>query len=235
MIKTLQKELNIPATGKIDDFLISQMMMELGTLTEPEPVTIGGNRGIACKDILVFNPNSGTKNFSNCISGSFSYGQKPCSIMVNNGVVKWESACHAWANFPEAVLYRMNDGGFGMVKVKYASELPKNIDWAVGGVGLGKFYNPNEEGFCKFTHNKQSFDYSDVLRKTNHTAVAVKNGLIYLFYFKGLNGKQVNNFMANTLEADFAVMLDGGHVASMNCEAFKTNTSQKQYFAIQGI
>lgn len=182
---------------------------------------------IVCRDITLSNPGKGTKYYANSLSGSFSYLKKPCSILVNRGEVLCSSACHAWLGQPETVLYRLEDGAFGARRCLSADELPQGVRWAVGGMGLGKTYAPKTEGFTG--------DYADVLRKTNHTVLGVKNGMVYLIYAKSMDGEQVNAFVRDKLLLDLAIMLDGGHVASINgAERFaQINTAQKQYYLIQ--
>ena len=184
---------------------------------------------IIAKDIVVANPGSGCKNFVNSLSGSFSYQQKPCSIMVNQGKEIWGAACHAWLDKPESVLYRMDDGTFGIMRAKYSSELPEGIRWAVGAMGLLDNYDPAAEGF--------SGAYADVLRKTNHTVLGVKAGMVHMVYCRNMTGQQVNEFCRDKLKLELAVMLDGGHVAAINgAESFaRINVSQAQYYLIQAV
>ena len=180
-------------------------------------------------EITISNPKKGCKNFANSLSGSFSYVKQPCSIAVNDGEVLWPDACHAWLNHPESVLYRLKDGSFGVKRCRSAGELPKNVRWAVGGMGLGKLYAPKEEGFTG--------QYADVLRRTNHTALGVKNGLVYLIYAKNMVGAEVNTLCTDKLQLDYAIMLDGGHVAAIwGEEKFaQINGAQPQYYMIQAI
>ena len=166
------------------------------------------------------------------ISGSFTYpsGQTPCSILVNNGKTVCGYACHAYTtNQPESVIYRLNNGKFGIKRVKFTTELPKDVKWAVGGMGLLANYDPAGEGF--------SGVYSDVLRKTNHTVLAVKNDKVYGVYYKNMTAAQINAHCRDKMQFDYAIMLDGGHIAAINgAESFaKINTSQVQGYGIQFI
>lgn len=203
-------------------------------------IKLAGCPTIVADDILAFDPNSGLKNFANSLSGSFTYpaGDKPCSILINNGVDVCSYACHSWLDFPETVIYRKKDGTFGCGKYKNTSAIPDraNVVWAVGGVGLIDKYNPLEEGFCKGVKNGKSFNYSDVLRKTAHTVLGIKDSKCHLMYFPLHSGADVNKTMC--LEKfQMAVMLDGGHIAGINgSEPFaQINRSTRQGYALQGI
>lgn len=184
---------------------------------------------IIAEDIVAANPKKGCASFANSMSGGFSYNAAPCSILVDRGNILGSVACHAWLGNPETVLYRTEDGRFGLTRAKSVSDLPKNIRWAVGGMGLMNMYDPDKEGF--------SGKYADVLRITNHTLIGVKNGKVYLVYCKTMSGNQVNNFVSEKLKLDMAIMLDGGHVAAMNgAEPFsKINMWQTQYSLLQGV
>lgn len=184
---------------------------------------------IVCEDIIITNPGKGCGSFKNSLSGSFSYQKKPCSILVNNGQSVYGAACHAWLGQPESVLYRLKNGQFGIKRAIYDNQLPKDLRWAVGGMGLLDMYNPAAEGFTG--------NYADVLRDTNHTVLGVKTGMVYLIYCKSMTGAQVNTYCRDKLKLDMAIMLDGGHVAAINGEESfaKINTGQAQYYLIQGV
>ena len=230
MIKSVQKAIGALANGWVGAQTMSDLAVAVGA-DECWPCTmrIYDMPVIIAKDILVCNPKSGCKNFTNSMSGSFSYQQKPCSILINRGDVLCGSACHAWLGKPESVLYRLDDGTFGIQRAKYSTELPEGIRWAVGAMGLLDMYDPAAEGF--------SGTYSDVLRKTNHTVLGVKRGMVHMVYCRSMAGQQVNDFCRDKLKLEMAVMLDGGHVAAINgAESFaRINTSQAQYSMIQAI
>lgn len=198
--------------------------------TESLPMTtkLNGMPAIIARDIVVWNPTSGLKNWGNSLSGSFSYQRKPCSILINWGKTVCGSACHAWLGKPETVIYRLKTSEYGIKRCTYATELPNNVQWAVGGLGLLEYYDPKVEGFTGA--------YSDVLRKTNHTVLGIKDDLCHLIYCKSMTGAQVNDF-CKKLGLEMAIMLDGGHVAAINgSESYaKINTSQVQFYAIQGV
>jgi N-acetylmuramoyl-L-alanine amidase len=193
---------------------------------------------IIADDILLFDPNSGLKNWANTISGSFTYpsGQKPCSIMINKGVDIYSYSCHGWLGFPETVLYRYKDGEFGIGKFKSTSEIPnrKEVLWAIGGMGLLDKYNPSEEGFSRFVKNGKTYDYSDVLRLTSHTLIGIKDNECYLVYITSMTGSQGNEY-AKECGFEKALWLDGGHISAINSTDTKINIDTTQGYAIQGI
>lgn len=193
------------------------------------PVIIGN-------DLLAFDPNGPLKSYTNSMLGSFTYPRAttPCSILVNNGQVIWNDACRAWAGYPEAVIYRLKDGTFGHGEFKYASELPKNVKWAIGGFGLMDMWNPAGQGFK--TINGTDY-YNSVVYKTNHNVLGIKNGKVYGVYYKNMTGQQVDAHCKNWMRFDFAIMLDGGGLAAINgTEKFaQINTGSKQGYGIQFI
>lgn len=201
---------------------------------------VNGMPAIMADDILVFNPKTSLSAYANTLSGSFTYpsGQEPCSIMINKGSDIYSYACHAWLDYPESVIYRYKDGRFGIKRCLNTSEIPdrKNVLWAVGGMGLLDFYYPKSEGFTRFTKGGKTYDYSDVLRRTNHTLLGIKNNRCYLIYCSNMTGSEVNNYAKNS-GFELAIMLDGGHIAGINgSESYsKINTKQRQGYALQGI
>lgn len=224
------------AIGAYDNGVIgAQTMSDVAAVVKADcfPITlqIYGYPVIIGNDILAFDPNGGLKSYNNSLSGSFTYpsGQKPCSILVNKGQAVYSAACHAHIGKPESVLYRLDSGVFGVKKCKSTADLPANVRWAVGGMGLLSAYDPAGEGF--------SGAYSDVLRKTNHTVLAVKNDKVYGVYYKNMTAAQINAHCRDKMQFDYAIMLDGGHIAAINgAESFaKINTSQVQGYGIQFI
>lgn len=228
MIKAIQKAVGALQDGIIGTGTMSDLAAAVKADCWPLTLNLYSNPVIICKDIKVFNPSKGCSGFSNSLSGSFSYQKKPCSILISDGKTLCSAACHAHINKPESVLYRLNNGSFGLKRCLSASDLPSGVRWAVGGMGLLGFYDAAAEGFTGV--------YSDVVRKTNHTMLGVKNGLVYLCYCKNMTGAQVNAY-AQKLGLTHAIMLDGGHVAAINGgESFaKINTGQAQYYMIQGV
>lgn len=228
MIKAIQKKIGVTQDDAIGTETMSSLAIKLDADCFPLTLKIYDMPVIIAEDIVVCNPSTGLKSYSNSLSGSFSYQKKPCSILINKGVTVYSAACHAFLGKPESVLYRLDNGKFGIKRCEYSSELPSGVKWAVGGMGLLDNYSPSTEGF--------SGNYADVLRKTNHTALGVKDGMCYLIYCKSMTALQVNSY-CKKLGLELAIMLDGGHVAGINgAESFaKINTSQTQYYMIQGV
>lgn len=182
---------------------------------------------IICRDIVPTAVNAPLKNYANSISGSFSYQSKPCSILVSNGKAICGAACHAWLGKPESVLYKTADGKVGIKRVTYVGELPANLKWAVGGVGLLGNYSPAAEGFTGA--------YADVLRSTSHTAIGYKRGLFYLVYVPANHTAAQVNDWCRKMNFEMAIMLDGGHVSAINSASKKLNTTQKQFYIVHGV
>ena len=181
---------------------------------------------ILCDDIIPAAVNAPLRSYADAISGGFSYRGKPCSILVAWGKVIYGAACHAHIGKPESVLYRLTDGYIGIRRVKTASELPKNVKWAVGGAGLLDMYAPKQEGFAA--------QYADVLRRTSHTFTGTHGDKIVLGYVKSMTAEEVNAYVKR-MGLDHAIMLDGGHVAAINSAATKINTTATQHSIIQGV
>ena len=125
---------------------------------------------------------------------------------------------------PESVLYKTTDGAVRIARVSSAAALG-GVVWAVGGLGLLDRYDPAAEGFTGA--------YSDVLRKTNHTVLGYKGGMLYGVYCKAMTAQQVNAFVRDKLKLEYAVMLDGGHVAAIHAAVSRINTNQRQYYAVR--
>ena len=226
LVKAIQTAVGAQADNSIGPVTLVDIAVKVGAKCFPLAVNLYEQPSIICDDILVFNPKTGCGNYMNSISGSFSYQKNPCSILINGGKVVYGNSCHYWLKKPESVLYGLKTGKHGVKRCISSSELPSGVEWAVGGLGLLDSYNPTAEGFTGA--------YSDVLRRTNHTMIGVKNGKIYLCYCKNMTAQQVNAH-AKKLNLEHAVMLDGGHVAAINSASTKINTAQVQYYAIQAV
>lgn len=229
LLQAIQSRIGAAQDGILGPASAVDLAVEVGADCWPLTIQLYGHPVIVCEDITISNPKKGCKYFANSLSGSFSYVKQPCSIAVNDGKVLGANACHAWLGQPETVLYRLRDGRFGWKRVLYADQLPAGVKWAVGGMGLLGMYAPKEEGFAG--------QYADVLRDTNHTVLGVKRGMVYLIYVKSLTGAQVNELCRDKLQLDYAVMLDGGHVAAIwGDERFaQINGTTAQYYMIQAI
>lgn len=226
LVTSIQTAVDAYPDNSIGPVTLVDIAVKVGANCFPLAVNLYEQPSIICKDIIAFNPKAGLKNYKNSLSGSFSYQSKPCSFLISNGTPIYTSSCHAWLGKPESVLYKLNNGQYGIKRCTNPSDLPANVKWAIGGVGLLGNYNPTVEGFTG--------SYSDVLRLTNHTMIGMKKGMVYLCYCKNMTAAQVNAH-AKKLNLEYAIMLDGGHVAAINSEATKINTSQAQYYAIQAV
>lgn len=230
MFAAMQRALGIPANEWVGAQTMCTLAQRVGADCFPITLEIYGKPCIVARDIVVCNPKAGVGSFANSISGSFSDGIAPVSILVADGKAVREVSCHFWdkPGYPESVLYRAADGTIGIRRVRSYEELPK-LKWAVGGFGLLSMYNPAAEGFTG--------KFADVLRRTAHTVLGEKDGWLYLLYLKNMTAAEVNSFCKSKLMLDRAIMLDGGHVAAINgAEKFaQINMGQKQLYLIQGV
>lgn len=231
LFKAIQKTVGSAQNGSIDCQTMVDIAVKLGADCFPITLQMFGYPVIIGNDLLAWSPKSSLYGFNNSMLGSFTYPRAttPCSILINYGKVICGDSCHSHIKKPESVIYRTNDGEFGIKRVIYTSELPKNIKWAVGGMGLMDMYDPDAEGFTGV--------YSDVLRKTNHNVLGVKNDKVYGVYYKNMTGQQINTHCKNTMKFDYALLLDGGGLAAINgSESFsKINVGCKQGYALQLI
>ena len=175
------------------------------------------------------------KNYRNCISGTFQYQNKANGIIVANGKIIGANSAHGWLGYPDSVILCSNDGKLSVERlVSFPVERLSEVKWAISGMGLLDNYNPAAEGYAKFKKNGKSYDYSDVLRKTCHTALGVKDAKVYGFYLANMTGAEVNAYLKEQ-GMEFGIMLDGGHIASVNCDEYSANASQKQHNIIQFV
>lgn len=220
MIKAIQRSVGALDNGWIGNQTLSDIAAKLGADCFPLNVELYGQPAILARDIDPLNLSGRLPE--NSISGSFSWQGAPCSILVRGGRVVRGMSCHYPT--PESVLYKTTDGAVRIARVASASLLD-NVVWAVGGMGLLGNYNPAAEGFIRA--------FSDVLRKTNHTVLGYKGGMLYGVYCRSMTAQQVNAFVRDKLKLDYAVMLDGGHVAAINGACSRINTNQRQYYAVR--
>lgn len=194
------------------------------------------------ENIGVFDPNGlSAKNYTNFVSGSFSWDHKPISIMVHEGKTIRAESCHYWMTdrkgkpTPESVLWMKKDGSMGISTVAFDWEIPgrQDVVWAIGGCGLAKYaWDPHtkeycvpEEGFCG--------PYADVFRYTTHILVGVDAfGYVNVVYVSKMNGKQMKEFARKMCWKHY-ILLDGGHVTACNVDGIKRNISQPQHWGIQ--
>ena len=220
MIKAIQRSVGALDNGWIGNQTLSDIAAQLGADCFPLNVELYGQPAILARDIAPLNLSGRLPE--NSISGSFSWQGAPCSILVRGGRVVRSMSCHYPT--PESVLYKTTDGAVCIARVASASLLD-NVVWAVGGMGLLGNYNPAAEGFIRA--------FSDVLRKTNHTLLGYKGGMLYGIYCRSMTAQQVNAFCRDKLKLEYAVMLDGGHVAAIHAACSKINTNQRQYYAVR--
>lgn len=244
MIKAIQTAAGATADGEIGAQTMSDIACMLNADCFPLTLKIYGAPVIIAKNIVPFSA-GGAKlsDYRNTINGSF-YGtdkktgiSRPCSILVQDGIVVQADACHAAYDKPESVIYRTWNGETGICRATHASQLPKGLEWAVGGVGLLNNYNPGYEGFGICVKDGKTENFSDVIKRNNHSMLGIKNGYCYLVYCANMTGEEVNAF-AKKLGFYIAIMMDGGHVAGINGDedfAKINHKTTKQYYMIQGI
>lgn len=220
MIKAIQRSVGALDNGWIGNQTMSDIAARLGADCFPLNVELYGQPCILARDIEPVNMSGPLPK--NAISGSFSWQGQPCSILVRGGKVVRGMSCHYPT--PESVLYKIAGGAVRIARVSSVSALD-NVVWAVGGMGLLGGYDPELDGFTGV--------YSDVLRKTNHTVLGCKGGMLYGVYCKNMTAQQVNAFCRDKLKLEYAVMLDGGHVAAIHAAVSRINTNQRQYYAVR--
>lgn len=220
MIKAIQRSVGALDNGWIGNQTMSDIAARLGADCFPLNVELYGQPCIIARDIDPLNLSGRLPE--NAISGSFSWQGQPCSILVRGGKVVRGMSCHYPT--PESVLYKTLDGAVRIARVSSAAALG-GVVWAVGGLGLLDHYSPAAEGFTGA--------YSDVLRKTNHTVLGYKGGMLYGVYCRSMTAQQVNAFCRDKLKLTHAVMLDGGHVAAINGACSKINTRTRQFYAVR--
>ena len=220
MIRSIQRSVGALDNGWIGNQTLSDIAAKLGADCFPLNVELYGQPAILARDIDPLNLSGRLPE--NSISGSFSWQGQPCSILVRGSKVVRGMSCHYPT--PESVLYKTTDGAVRIARATSAAMLG-DVVWAVGGMGLLGNYNPAAEGFTGA--------YSDVLRKTNHTVLGYKGGLLYGVYCRSMTAQQVNAFVRDKLKLEYAVMLDGGHVAAINGACNKINTQTRQFYAVR--
>lgn len=169
------------------------------------------------------------KYFNYSMSGTFQWDNKVSSILVSDGKVINDSACHAWLGYPESVLYYTKDGRYGVKQVMYANQLPENILWAIGGFGLEK-YDTIGEGFCEVKlPNGKTVNYGDVLRTTSHVGIGItQDDYVCLFLKPNCHMTYFRELAIEKLNLKCVVALDGGHIPAINTPRYQYNEKQKQ-------
>lgn len=220
MIKAIQRFVGALDNGYIGNQTLSDIAAKLGADCWPLNVELYGQPCLLARDIEPVNMSGPLPK--NAISGSFSWQGQPCSILVRGGKVVRGMSCHYPR--PESVLYKTAGGAVRIARVSSAAALG-DVVWAVGGLGLLGNFNPAAEGFTGA--------FSDVLRKTNHTVLGYKGGLLYGVYCRSMTAQQVNTLCRDKLKLTNAVMLDGGHVAAIHGACNKINTQTRQFYAVR--
>lgn len=220
MIRAIQRSVGALDNGWIGNQTLSDIAAKLGADCFPLNVELYGQPCILARDIEPVNMSGPLPK--NAISGSFSWQGQPCSILVRDGRVVRGMSCHYPR--PESVLYKIAGGAVRIARVSSAAALG-GVVWAVGGLGLLDRYDPAAEGFTGA--------FSDVLRKTNHTVLGYKGGMLYGVYCRSMTAQQVNAFCRDKLKLTHAVMLDGGHVAAIHGACSKINTQTRQFYAVR--
>lgn len=220
MIKAIQRSVGALDNGWIGNQTLSDIAAKLGADCWPLNVELYGQPAILARDIEPVNMSGPLPR--NAISGSFSWQGQPCSILVRGGKAVRDWSCHYPR--PESVLYKTTSGAVRIARVSSAAALG-GVVWAVGGMGLLGGYDPELDGFTGA--------YSDVLRKTNHTVLGYKGGMLYGVYCRSMTAQQVNALCRDKLKLKYAVMLDGGHVAAIHGACNKINTQTRQFYAVR--
>lgn len=211
MIKAIQRKMGILDNGWIGTDTFSSIAETLGADCFPLAVKMYDCPTVIAKSCEPFDPDGPIRNFAYTMSGSFTWpsGVNPCSILVNRGKVLCEYACHYWQDGkPESVLYQTTDGKLHVKRVMSIAQLPSNLIFAVGGMGLLDNYDPDAEGFCG--------NQAGVLRKTGHTVLAYKNGYLYSVCFPNHTSQQINQICRDKFKFEGAIQLDGGSVYFYN-------------------
>lgn len=225
MIKAVQAAVGAISDGSIGAQTMSDIAVTLGADCFPLGISIYSQPCIIAQNIRPIAAHGALSAYPNAISGSFNDGGAPCSILVSDGFVAQGTSCHYWDDkSPETVLWRDLAGKTGVCRAATIDDLPSGLSWAVGGMGLLDFFDPAAEGF--------KGRFSDVLRRTAHTMLGIKNEMCYLVYCADMTATQVNNF-AKKLGLSMAIMLDGGHLAAINSESSRINCGTRQLYVVQ--
>jgi|LGVF01.2.fsa_nt_gb hypothetical protein len=169
--------------------------------------------------------NKAVRSYKMAGSGAFQWKNSVVSLLVNNGAVINNTTSKTWANKRVSTLFYTFDGKFGLRKVLYASELPKNTKWAISGVGLvsnvPNFYHPDWEGFVG--------KFADVLETRNHAVFGFKeDGTVVYFLQPSCSMKKLMWLAKEVYGLKFAISLDGGHIPAIQSDKFSFNKSQIQ-------
>lgn len=183
----------------------------------------------------VLNNKQACKNYSNCISGTFQWLGKTNAILYRWGTKVSNLSAHGWLGFPDTVIAYYNTGEVKCFDaVSLSKEQTKDLVWAISGMGLITHYAPKKQGFSKGRKDGVNYNYSDVLRKTDHTVLGYKDGEMHGYYLSHMTGKQIDTFCRNQ-GLTYAILLDGGHIASCHCDVGKANSNRFQQNILQFV
>ena len=230
LIKAIQRAIGALDNGVIGTDTMTSIAARVGADCWPIAVKRYGQPTVIAQSVIPFDPNGTIRGYEYTISGSFTEpsGVTPCSILVDRGKVVFGQACHYWTDRkPESVIFQTATGKLGAKRVLQVSELPLDIRWAVGGMGLLGLYNPVEEGFTGIQ--------ASALRKTTHTVLGFKNGLVYGICFLNHTAEELNSIVRDRFKLDAAIMLDGGSPFCYNLAHMTSGLSKPCGYAIQFI
>jgi hypothetical protein len=199
------------------------------------------------EDIVPFDPQGkGLVSFDNVVSGSYSTGHMPISILVSEGKTIRDYSCHCWekrngeTHFPESVLWYNKDGSHGISQVTKDVHLPdrENIIWAIGGAGMsGPFVKDWGNRTIPQDAVKEYFNerFGDVWRRTSHIIITIDRFGYFIAVEVGnldfLGMVKLLNKLG--LPRENCIKLDGGHVTASNTDDRKRNIYTGQHYAIK--
>lgn len=167
--------------------------------------------------------------YTNCVNGTFYMLQgngktHPTSILYQNGIT-YQSVADHYKHFetPQSVYIIYKNNTVDMKRIKNLSELNlTNVKTVIGGLGLRNTldptfrYSPVTEGFkAGYTLKEGWKDFSDVLRKTNHTILGYNKNTnkIYLLVIQNATMAEVLKIISDNTygeEYHIALKLDSG-------------------------
>jgi hypothetical protein len=226
-IKAVQKHYHALEDGSFGEQLLDSIYRRTPYATYPYDATFYGATVLVSDTILpVHSLNKiGCGALSNCISGTFQYRNVTSSMFCVDGNWKRKSSTHDWLKQPETVIYITKEGEIKSQRCLVSAEIKDDVMHAAGGLGLHN-WNPTLEGFAG--------QYADVLRDTYHTALG-HDGVSWIGVYAKGTGAQIKDLMINKLKCEIAIMLDGGHIASVNTKSKQSNLGQVQNNMIQFI
>jgi len=228
MVKAIQRAIGALDNGVIGTDTMTSIAARVGSDCWPLAVKMYGQPTVIAPSVIPFDPNGTIRGYEYTISGSFTEpsGVAPCSILANRGKVVFGQSCHYWTTgHPESVIFQTSDGALWVKRVYQVVELPPDIKWAVGGMGLLSLYNPNAEGFTGIQ--------ASALRRTTHSVLGYKNGLVYGICFLNHTAEELNQIVRDRFKLDAAIMLDGGSPFCYNLKNMTYGLSKPCGYAIQ--